>query len=443
MIHNEAVLCNSKFNAGNLSSNGGAVLMNKFLENAHYFDLLKSITFRENRSVHKYTNFDIAKQLLTAFILGYENQTDANHLRRDPLINDDGLTASQPTLSKFFKRIGRSTNNDLYEIIKNTSCEYVNKNLSDIILDIDSTLIETYGSQEGTAYIHHYGAVGYHPLIVNEGHTGLALLPILRTGSAYSANGAKEALLQVFAFLDLEGKSVHMRGDSAFYSHELMNFLDERDIEFFIRAKNFKKLTEMIECIVRKKLGDKIHSYSADNPYYGKIEYTVNALKNENPYTMAYKCYPTYGDKEELIDYPELVLYCVITNSEDRTAKEIMDYYELRGAAENFNKEIKNDFDAGTLSHKLFLENEFEFLIKAYAYNLYHIFKLAILEGKDQKMMMFTYRTRFQKIAVKITSHGRRLNLNYSSAYPYVDKFRYYLDKVLNYPHEIRQCCCA
>ena len=59
MIHNEAVLCNSKFNAGNLSSDGGAVLMNKFLENAHYFDLLKSITFRENRSVHKYTNFDI------------------------------------------------------------------------------------------------------------------------------------------------------------------------------------------------------------------------------------------------------------------------------------------------------------------------------------------------------------------------------------------------
>ena len=158
---------------------------------------------------------------------------------------------------------------------------------------------------------------------------------------------------------------------------------------------------------------------------------------------MAYKCYPTYGDKEELIDYPELVLYCVITNSEDKSAKEIMDYYELRGAAENFNKEIKNDFDAGTLSHKLFLENEFEFLLKAYAYNLYHIFKLSVLEGKDQKMMMFTYRTRFQKIAVKITSHGRRLNLNYSSAYPYVEKFRYYLEKVLNYQHEIRQCCCA
>ena len=48
MIHNEAVLCNSKFNAGNLSSDGGAVLMNKFLEDAHYFDLLKSISFREN-----------------------------------------------------------------------------------------------------------------------------------------------------------------------------------------------------------------------------------------------------------------------------------------------------------------------------------------------------------------------------------------------------------
>ena len=59
----------------------------------------------------------------------------------------------------------------------------------------------------------------------------------------------------------------------------------------------------MIECHRKKEAWGQI-----TNPAQqiilttAKIEYTVNALKNENPYTMAYKCYPTlYGDKEELI----------------------------------------------------------------------------------------------------------------------------------------------
>ena len=445
MIHNETVLSNSKFNAGNLSSDGGAVLINKFLEDAGYFEFLEDISFRENRSAHKYTNFDIMKQLLIAFILGYANQTDANYLRKDPLINDDNLTASQPTLSKAFKRVTRVTTNDLSELVKKISCDYINENLDDVIIDIDSTVIKAYGKQEGIAYIPHYKTTGFHPLIANEGHTGLALLPILRTGSAYSANGAIEALTEVLAYLNTEGKTVHMRGDSAFYNSDLMNFLDARNIEFFIRAKNFKKLIETLESYVREELKDKIRNYSADNPYYDEIEYTVNASKNKKPYRMAFKCYPVYSDKEELIDYPELAFYCVITNASDkeRSAKDVMDYYEKRGAAENFNKEIKNDFDAGTLSHKLFLENEYEFLLKAYAYNLYQIFRLEILEDKDQKMMMSTYRTKFQKIAVKIITHGRRKHLNYSSAYPYADRFRYYLDKVLNYQLEHMQYCCA
>ena len=52
-----------------------------------------------------------------------------------------------------------------------------------------------------------------------------------------------------------------------------------------------------------------------------------------------------------------------------------MDFYEARGTIENFAKELKNDFHPGTLSHKHFIENEMEFLISSYTYNLYHMFQ--------------------------------------------------------------------
>lgn len=67
-------------------------------------------------------------------------------------------------------------------------------------------------------------------------------------------------------------------------------------------------------------------------------------------------------------------IYAVVTNDTVSPAKEVMDFYEARGASENFNKEFKNDFDAGTLSHSQFDKNEMEFLISAMAYNLFHIY---------------------------------------------------------------------
>ena len=41
---------------------------------------------------------------------------------------------------------------------------------------------------------------------------------------------------------------------------------------------------------------------------------------------------------------------------EKKTAEEIMDFYEQRGASENFTKELKNDFNGGRISHKDFVK---------------------------------------------------------------------------------------
>ena len=65
-----------------------------------------------------------------------------------------------------------------------------------------------------------------------------------------------------------------------------------------------------------------------------------------------------------------------------------MDFYEQRGASENFTKELKNDFDGGRVSHKDFVKNEMDFLISSISYNIFHVFQNEILENEDKKITM-------------------------------------------------------
>lgn len=61
-----------------------------------------------------------------------------------------------------------------------------------------------------------------------------------------------------------------------------------------------------------------------------------------------------------------------------------MNFYEQRGASENFTKELKNDFNGGRVSHKDFVKNEMEFLISSISYNIFHVFQNEILENEDK-----------------------------------------------------------
>lgn len=161
--------------------------------------------------------------------------------------------------------------------------------------------------------------------------------------------------------------------------------------------------------------------FNHSNPYYGE-------LKQDDGRRIIYKAFYTMENgMKSLIP----VVYCIITNDFETSPEEAMKFYEARGNSENFTKELKDDFDAGTLSHKEFEKNEMEFLISSLSYNLYHIFQNQILEKQDQKIRMNTYRLKYQKIAVKVVQHARQIILSYSSVYKYQRQFLNYWNKVL------------
>lgn len=107
-------------------------------------------------------------KMVYQIIAGYFEDDDADELTNEPVftnILDKKALASQPTLSRFWNRMSDTTLTQFDEIIKSMrSSAYSIKRPKHVLLDLDSTLLNTYGKQEGEGFNYHYSAHGYHPL---------------------------------------------------------------------------------------------------------------------------------------------------------------------------------------------------------------------------------------------------------------------------------------
>lgn len=423
MIQTNSLFDKINFNGGNLSSDGGSILLSQFLEKINLKKLLDSISFVDLRHLPVYSNTNILFQQIIKCLLGYNDQSDQKILINDPLLSLKSLICSQATVSRFYDRVSLNTTNEFKKIITQLAYDFVNTNIDGPILDADSTMVTTCGNQEASAYIHHYQENGYHPLIINEYHSKLLLSSLLRTGSAYSSNGIIEELEQIFTQLNNTG-NIRFRGDSAFYRRDLFKYLENNQVTYYIRVKNFKKnIRESVMDMVINQVDWNDFDYT--EPYYREYTIQINKTKKRR---IVYKAF--HLEKGGMLQLVPMV-YCIITNDFEKSPKEAMDFYEARGNSENFTKELKDDFNGGNPSHKEFVKNEMDFLISSLAYNLYHVFQQTILEEKDQTIRMNTYRLKYQKIAVKVIQHARQVTLSFSSAYKNKTQFTQYWNKVL------------
>lgn len=94
-----------------------------------------------------------------------------------------------------------------------------------VLLDIDSTLFDTFGKQEGVGFNYHYSNHGYHPLLCYDGLTGDLLKAVLRLGNVYSSTGCCEFLQSLLMkyLEDYPDIKLYLRGDSGFAKPSYLN----------------------------------------------------------------------------------------------------------------------------------------------------------------------------------------------------------------------------
>ena len=146
------------FNGGDLSSDGGLLLIKEFAARVGLIRLVKEL-FKTNdhTACRKHTDPDNLMQVIYQIIAAYFEDDCADELTNDPVLTailEKDTLASQPTLSRFFNRRDEDTLSQ-FEVItaKMRDIVYSIKYPEHILFDLDSTLLNTYGTQESISFL--------------------------------------------------------------------------------------------------------------------------------------------------------------------------------------------------------------------------------------------------------------------------------------------------
>ena len=408
------------FGGGDLSSDGGLLLIKEFVRKIGFEKLLQS-AFRTNdhAAFRIHSDTENLMQRIYQILGGYTNDADADELRTDPVfkavLEKDSL-ASQPTMSRFFNRLDENSL-DQFEAIHRAMRKiiYSIEAPLQLIFDLDSTLLATYGKQIGAGFNYHYQSHGYHPLLCFDSVTGDLLKVELRDGTHYCGNGAADflkSLLEEYKEL-LPNVPIFLRGDSGFAFPDLYEMAEEHFCSYAIRLKANSVLYTLAADITAK-LDELTEKNKVDYAVtYGEFLYQAGTWSKER--RVACKVEKPAGQF--------VYMYTFVVTNMDRPVEEVVQFYCKRGLMENFIKEGKNGFDFSCMSSHSKVVNAGRLQICMLAYNLFNWFKRLVLPQHFRKMQIGTIRLKLLKIAARTVRKARYLYFRLCSSCPYQGEF--------------------
>jgi hypothetical protein len=415
--------CNSKikinFDGGDLSSDAGLLLLKEFICKIGIDKLIEQHFQTNDKTIRIHKDKENLLQKIYQQLAGYFTDDDSDELTTNPIFTallDKNSLASQPTMSRFFNRMDDITLMQLdwilYLLRKRI---YSIRKPEMVLLDIDSTLFDTFGSQEGEGFNYHYSNHGYHPLLCYDGLTGDLLKAMLRPGAVYTSTECcaflKPLLMEYLE--DYPEVSLYLRGDSGFACPDLFELLESNGTSYAIRLKVNDTLTKLAESLEKE-----LDEITADN----KVDCAV--VYGEFRYAAA-----SWGQTRRVVVKVEkpagqlVYMHTFIVTNMDLKPSEIIRFYCNRGKMENFIKESKSGFDMDTMSSHSMLINSNRMQISVLVYNIFNWFRRLVLPKSMRKFQIDTVRLKLLKIAAKMVYSARYITFKLCSSCPYKEAF--------------------
>lgn len=424
ILNTKALECNRQikinFDGGDLSSDAGLLLIKEFACKLGFVKILQS-TFKTNdtASFRYHKDDENLWQMIYQILGAYFEDDCADELTNDPVllaVLAKKALASQPTLSRFFQRMDETTLDQFYDLMRRfRKVVYSIKKPEMIILDVDSTLLETYGDQEGEGFNFHYQNHGYHPLTCHDGITGDLLKIQLRDGTDYSSTGVEDFIQPLLDEFQSDHPDIPLllRGDSGFTKPEFYEQCETNGVSYVIRLKQsgpLRSLASEIDERLTEVTKDDLTSYAVQ---YGEFMYQAGSWK----YPRRVVC------KVEKPAGQFVHMYTFLVTNMDSSPELIIKFYCKRGAMENYIKESKNGFDFAALSSSSKIVNANRLQVHALAYNIFNWFKRLVLPTKMRKQLVDTIRLKLLKVAARAVHSARYIIFKLCSSCPYKSEF--------------------
>jgi len=403
---------------------------------------------------------EMVRSRVFGILADYADQNDHDLLRSDPVfkliagrsVDADDL-ASQPTLSRFENAIDVKSLLRLQDVVMDQFIASFDEPPKQLTFDIDPFDDPTYGQQQLTFFHGYYGQYQYLPRAITCAENDIVVMICLLFGTAHPALGAEDDLEYLVKRLRKVWPDVQilLRADSGFGVPKMYTICERLQIDYTIGIgmnPTLKKCSEPLleECIeefdkegqTQRKFCDcwyKAGSWPAQRWVVIKCEVNSQGTNRR----------------------------AVVTN---RPGAFVLpgaayDAYADRGESENRNKELKCGLQSDRLSDHRYMANLFRLNMHVLAYNLLARLRQVVvdplpeshaaeipneaLDGSKRRQhhnrrrqhdplgrgQPGTWRTRLIKVAARITESSRRVLVELSGNWPFLDHYRHVSDRVL------------
>ena len=262
-----------------------------------------------------------------------------------------------------------------------------------IILDMDSSVSPTHGEQEGATYNGHFGCTCYHPLFLFNQFGDLERCS-LRPGNVHSADGWRDLLEPVVERYRERNLCRYFRGDAAFASPGIYDYLEAEGFLYAIRLPTNQVLQQSIGHLLTRPIGRPPNHVRR---YYASFSYQAGSWDRKRRVVAKVEWHP--GDLVLRVGF-------IVTNL-SLPAERVVAFYNHRGTAEQNIKEGKNAIKWTRLSCRKFRNNEIRLQLHALAYNLGTFMRTLALPKEVEHWSLTTLREKLVKIGAKVVRHGR------------------------------------
>jgi len=346
----------------------------------------------------------LLRQSVYARLAGYEDVNDQEALTRDPAMRAvvgrralERNAASSQTVSRFETETLATEQN--IEALSSINAVWVEKAIASthtkrMILDMDSSESPVHGNREGSSYNGHFGSTCYHPLFVFN-QFGDCEGAVLRPGNVHSADGWRSLLEPVVKGYKDSGRKLYFRGDAAFASPGVYEYLEENHILYAIRLPANQVLSREIEHLMTRPVG---RPPKKPRVYYHDFSY--RAASWDKPRRVIAKVEWHMGELFPRIGF-------IVTNMSAK-AKNVVRFYNKRGNCERWIKEGKHALTWTRLSCTRFASSQVRLALFILAHNLGNFLRRLALPREVSHWSLSSIQLKLIKIGAKVVSYSRR-----------------------------------
>lgn len=395
-----------EFHGATVSSDGG-LLPYRDLDHALGLTAMAGAALTDGRTGTniRHSLTALLRQSIYSRLAGYDDLNDADRLAVDPVMRQvvggratHKQAASTSQMGRFETEVLTQPGN--LAALMEMPGKWIDKvhplrPIERIILDMDSSVSQTHGRQEGSAYNGYFECNCYHPLFCFNQFGDLENA-LLRNGNVSSAEDWRAVLEPVVARYRPGNLKKYFRGDAGFAHPDLYVYLEAEGYFYTIRLPANAVLYRQIAPLMSRPVGRPPAA-----PVVQYHDFTYQAAAWDKPRRVVAK---VEWHKDEL--FPRIGF--LVTNMGGGAAG-VTWFYNRRGVAEQWIKEGKIALNWTRLSCHDFVDNQVRLQLFALAYNLGNFLRRLVLPPSAKQWTLTTMRDKLIKVGARVVHHARQV----------------------------------